>query len=361
MAVDNTKANPEDSRKSEVNSSVEDEIIQLGSGLISLGNQIAILSGGVYNINQVFSLREAVGRRLVDLGAANPDLVVLDSEVSNSTFTSLFDVEYPERFIQCYIAEQNMISVAQGLCVSGKIPVAVTFGAFLIRAADQIRMSQYSAPRSNIKIIGTHCGISIGADGPSQMALEDISFFRCIRGSIILYPSDNTSAQKLLELAVNTYNSVTYLRVTRENLPNLYNDTHEFKIGGSKQIISHKLSLITIISAGITLHQAYQASLLLEQEGVYVDLVDLYSVKPMDVETLQRAYAKSNSILVVEDHYPEGGIYEAICSSGIAIKPTYSLAVNVIPRSGTPLELMQMAQIDRDSIVEKVREIIQTF
>ena len=361
MDVDNTKLNPLDSAILESSNLFEAEINQLDSGTNNIGSQIAILSGGVYNVNQVFSLREAVGRRLVELGATNLDLVVLDSEVANSTFTSLFDAEYPERFVQCYIAEQNMISIAQGLCVSGKIPVAVTFGAFLIRAADQIRMSQYSAPRSNLKIIGTHCGISIGEDGPSQMALEDISFFRCIRGSIILYPSDSTSAQKLLELAINTYNPVTYLRITRENLPNLYNETHEFKIGGSKQIISHKLSRITIISAGITLHQAYQACLLLEQEEIYVDLVDLYCVKPMDVETLQRAYAKSSNILVAEDHYPEGGIYEAICSSGIAIKPTYSLAVNIIPRSGTPLELMQMAQIDRDSIVEKVRAIIQTF
>ena len=193
------------------------------------------------------------------------------------------------------------------------------------------------------------------------MALEDISFFRCIRGSVVLYPSDSTSARKLLELAINTYNSITYLRITRENLPTLYNNTHEFSIGGSKQVISHKASKITIVSAGITLHQAYQACLLLEQENIFVDLIDLYSIKPMDTETLKAAYAKSQALLVVEDHYPEGGIYEAICSSGIAIKPTYSLAVNLIPRSGTPSELMAMAEIDTKSIINKVRSILEVF
>jgi transketolase len=341
-----------------ISSSNDFQLDITSSQVSNLESTITSLSGGVYNLDEVFSLRECVGNTLVELGVDNSQLVVLDSEVGNSTFTSLFGQEYPDRFVQCYIAEQNMISVAQGLSIAGKIPVAVTFGAFLMRAADQLRMAQYSAPRSNLKIIGTHCGVSIGADGPSQMALEDISFFRCIRGSVVLYPSDNISAKKLTELAINTYNPITYLRITRENLPNLYNSTHEFVIGGSKQVISHKSSRITIISAGITLHQAYQACLLLEQEGIDVDLIDLYSIKPMDTATLGTAYAKSDNILVVEDHYPEGGIYEAICSSGIAIKPTYSLAVNVIPRSGTPNELMAMVQIDTTSIMEKVRGII---
>lgn len=327
----------------------------------NLKNEIITSASQVYDPNQVFSLRETIGQILAEIGSINKQLIVLDGEVGNSTNTKLFESLYPDKFVQCYIAEQNMISVAQGLSIQGKIPVAVTFGAFLIRAADQLRMSQYSAPRSNLKIIGTHCGVSIGADGPSQMALEDISFFRCIRGSIVLYPSDNTSTKKLLNLAINTYNPITFLRITRENLPNIYNDTHEFTIGGSKQVISHKKSKITIVSAGITLHQSYQASLLLEKESIFVDLIDLYSIKPMNTEMLKTAYAKSEAILVIEDHYPEGGIYEAICSSGVAIKPTYSLAVNIIPRSGTPAELMTLAGIDTQSIIAKVREILVEF
>ena len=327
----------------------------------NLKNEIITSASQVYDPNQVFSLRETIGQILAEIGSINKQLIVLDGEVGNSTNTKLFESLHPDKFVQCYIAEQNMISVAQGLSIQGKIPVAVTFGAFLIRAADQLRMSQYSAPRSNLKIIGTHCGVSIGADGPSQMALEDISFFRCIRGSIVLYPSDNTSTKKLLNLAINTYNPITFLRITRENLPNIYNDTHEFTIGGSKQVISHKKSKITIVSAGITLHQSYQASLLLEKESIFVDLIDLYSIKPMNTEMLKTAYAKSEAILVIEDHYPEGGIYEAICSSGVAIKPTYSLAVNIIPRSGTPAELMTLAGIDTQSIIAKVREILVEF
>ncbi len=329
--------------------------------ITNLENEIIDFNNKIYNQDEIFSLRETVGQTLVKIGSHNNQLIVLDSEVGNSTYSKLFELSHPSRFVQCYIAEQNMISVAQGLSIQGKIPVAVTFGAFLIRAADQLRMSQYSAPRSNLKIIGTHCGISIGADGPSQMALEDISFFRCIQGSIVLYPSDNISTKKLLELAIDRYNPITYLRITRESLPNIYNDTHEFSIGGSKQVISHKKSKITIISAGITLHQAYQASLLLEQENIFVDLIDLYSIKPMNTEMLQAAYATSEAILIVEDHYPEGGIYEAICSSGVAIKPTYSLAVNITPRSGTPAELMKLAKIDTQSVIEKVRGILMTF
>ena len=223
-----------------------------------LENEITSFKNKIYNQNEIFSLRETVGQTLIEIGSHNNQLIVLDSEVGNSTYTKLFESVHSSRFVQCYIAEQNMISVAQGLSIQGKIPVAMTFGAFLIRAADQLRMSQYSAPRSNLKIIGTHCGISIGADGPSQMALEDISFFRCIQGSVVLYPSDNLSTKKLLQLAIDSYNPLTYMRITRESLPNIYNDTHEFSIGGSKQVINHKKSKITIISAGITLHQAYQ-------------------------------------------------------------------------------------------------------
>jgi transketolase len=312
------------------------------------------------NINQIKkSLREEIGNTLLEIGASNPDIVVLDAEVGNSTFSQKFKSEFPDRFIQNYIAEQNMVSTALGLSIRGKIPVSVTFAAFFMRSADQIRMSQYSFPRSNLKFIGTHVGVSIGEDGPSQMALEDISFFRCIFNSVVLYPSDSVSTSKLLKLMVDNRESVSYLRVTRGDLPEIYNNTHDFVIGGSKTLISSKNDLITLISAGITLHECLKVARHFKDKlGINIRVVDVYSIKPLDLDNLNRIYDETQAVIVVEDHYKEGGLYEAICASGELKKSTFSLSVTKLPKSGTPAELLNYMEIDFDAIVKKCTKII---
>jgi transketolase len=310
---------------------------------------------------ELFSMRKAIGDTLSSAIHENPDIIVLDAEVGNSTFTETVKKNFPEHFIQNYIAEQNMASCALGLSIRGKIPVMVTFAAFLIRCADQLRMAQYSYPRSNIKVIGTHVGVSIGEDGPSQMALEDISFFRCIQGSVVLYPSDIVSMQKLLPVMISNRANVSYMRITRADLPKIYNDTQEFEIGGSKNLISSKDDLITVISAGITLHEALKAYEILKEEGIYIRVVDMYSIKPLDKSNLELIYKETAHVIVVEDHYPEGGLYEAICSSGLAIKPTYQLSVTKLPRSGKSAELLSYEEIDFNAIVKKVHKIIASL
>lgn len=311
-----------------------------------------------YQPENKHSLRQAFGQELVNIGHRNPNLIVLDAEVGNSTYTNLFEKSFPDRFVQNFIAEQNMLSASLGLSISGKIPVASTFAAFLTRAADQIRMAQYSAPKANLKIVGTHCGVSIGEDGPSQMALEDISMFRCILDSVVVYPSDVTSCQKLLNLIIDHYTAVSYLRVTRGELPQIYDHSEEFQLGGSKTLVSSSQDQVTIIAAGITLHEAIKAAQVLGLKGIDCRVIDLYSIKPLDLQTLSEAYSQTDFVIVVEDHFREGGIYEAVCSSGVATRPTYSLSVTKTPRSGKPEELLAYEEIDSDAIVDKVLSLI---
>jgi len=304
--------------------------------------------------------RKAYGEGLIEIGKKNSQVVVLDAETSNSTFAYKFKEVFPDRFIECYIAEQNMISTALGMSKMGKIPFVSTFGAFLSRAHDQIRMAQYANP--NIKIIGSHSGVSIGEDGSSQMALEDLAMFRSILKSVVFYPSDYTSCKKLVNLMAET-EGLQFMRTTRADTEILYDENEEFTIGGSKIIKSSDQDAATVIGAGITLHEALKAYQILSEKNIKIRVIDLYSIKPVDSQTIQKALAETNGIIVVEDHFVEGGVFEAVVSDlvqkNVKInKPVKSLAVQKMPMSGKPAELLEYEQIDAKAIATEVEKLI---
>jgi len=255
-----------------------------------------------------------------------------------------------------YIAEQNMVGAALGLSRRGKIPFVSTFAAFFTRAFDQIRMSQYSDP--NIKFVGSHAGVSIGEDGPSQMGLEDIAIFRAILNSVVLYPSDAISTEKLVEEAAK-HDGIVYIRTTRKETPILYRPAEEFTIGGSKVLRKSERDIATVIGAGVTLHEALEAYEVLKKEGIPIRIIDLYTIKPVDETTLREAATATKSIITVEDHYAEGGIGEAV-KSALATSPVpiYSLSVKKKPKSGKPQELLDYEAISRVAIIKKVKELL---
>lgn len=309
-----------------------------------------------YSERSLISTRKAFGEALLELGSANTSLVSLDAEVSNSTYSEIFGKEYPERFFEMFIAEQNMVGAAIGLCRRGKIPFVSTFAAFLTRAHDQIRMAAYT--KANIKFVGSHAGVSIGEDGASQMGLEDISMFRALEGSVVLYPSDAVSTTKLMQAAVS-HKGLVYIRITRKETPVIYHAKEQFEIGGSKILKSSDKDVLTVVGAGITVFEALKAYEQLEKDGIFIKVIDLYSAKPIDCATLLRAGEVTKGIIIVEDHRPEGGIFESVSSCLSSNKiPVYSLAVNKMPRSGTPEELLGYEQIDSKAIVEKVKELL---
>ncbi len=310
------------------------------------------------NYEESLSTRQAYGHALVKLYEKFPTMVVMDGEVSNSTFTGEFNKAYPSRFFEMFIAEQNMVSVALGLAIRGKIPFVSTFAAFFTRAFDQIRMAQYAGVKANIKFVGSHVGVSIGEDGPSQMGLEDISQFRVIQGSVVLYPSDHVSEEKLTEEAAK-HQGLVYIRTTREKTPPLYKETDSFPIGGSKVLRNSPEDCLTVVAAGITLHEALAAYESLEKTGIKIRVIDLYSIKPIDKVVLEKAAVETRGIIVVEDHYPQGGmadaVREAVGNIGTAI---YSLAVTKIPRSGKPQELLSYEEIDSLAIIAQVKKVL---
>jgi transketolase len=284
-------------------------------------------------------------------------MVVLDAEVSNSTFSEIFKASYPERFFEMYIAEQNMVGNALGLSIRGKIPFVSTFAAFLTRAFDQIRMSQYSL--ANIKFCGSHAGVSIGEDGSSQMGLEDIAMFRTLLNSVVLYPADAVSTEKLVE-EMAKQQGIAYIRTTRKDTPIIYRNDEAFRIGGSKVLKSNKSDVASVVAAGITLHETLKAYEELKQEGISVRVIDLYSIKPIDAETLVHAAKQTGIIVTVEDHFAEGGLGEAVQSAlaGAGV-PVYSLAVRNMPRSGKPDELLGYEEISHTSIAGAVKDAIR--
>lgn len=309
-----------------------------------------------FNFNKETSTREAYGDALVRLGEINPYLVVLDAETSNSTFAIKFKERFKNRFFEMFTAEQNMISTACGLSTQGYIPFVSSFSAFLTRGLDQMRMAQYS--NSNIKITGSHAGVSIGKDGPSQMGLEDLAMARSLLKSTVFYPSDAVSTLKLVNLMCLT-NGLFYLRTTRGKTPILYSPYDEFKIGGSKIIYESKQDKAVVFAAGITVHQAIEAYNRLKKEGVNICVVDLYSVKPIDKKTINALTLKIKNIIVVEDHYPCGGLGEAVLSSlSSNTSKEYNfrhLCVNKLPMSGTCKELLEYEGINADSITGAVK------
>jgi transketolase len=300
--------------------------------------------------------REAYGHALVRLGESDPRVVALDGDVKNSTFAEAFMQRFPERFVECFIAEQNMVSTAAGLAAQGFIPFASSFACFLERAADQIRMVGIS--RSNVKLCGSHAGISIGEDGPSQMALEDLAFFRAIPEAVVFYPSDGVSTDAVVQLAASRKGPV-YIRTTRGKTPALYPEDAAFTVGGLKVLRRSDRDRVAIVAAGITLHEALAAHDELAGEGIAVRVIDLYCVKPVDVAALLEAgRACAQGVLTVEDHYLEGGlgaaVLEALGDTGVRV---HRLAVREIPRSGPPKKLLERYGIGRAAIVTKVREL----
>ncbi len=308
-----------------------------------------------YELGSLIATRKAYGNALNNLGALDESVVALDGEMNNSTYSEIFAKNYPNRYYEMFIAEQNMISVSSGLSRIGLKPFASTFAAFWSRAYDQIRMGQYS--HSNLKIMGSHCGVSIGPDGSSQMAVEDIGMFRAILNSVVLYPSDAVSTDRLMSKIID-YNGISYLRCTRAETPVIYDNNETFEIGGSKTLQSSESDKITVIAAGITLHEALKAYDILKEKGINIRVIDLYSIKPLDLETLKKANNETDQIIVVEDHYREGGIYEAICSSQTIHKPIHSLCVTKMSCSGKPEELLRLMEIDTQAIVELVEGLL---
>src|SRR6266542_2759018 len=254
--------------------------------------------------------RQAYGEALAKLGKLNPAVVALDGDVKNSTHAELFKKACPERYVEGFIAEQNMVATAVGLAAYGKIPFVSTFACFLTRAFDQIRMAAIS--RANVKFSGSHCGVSIGEDGPSQMGLEDLAMFRVIPGSVILYPADAVSTERCVELAAGT-RGIVYIRTTRPKTPVLYDPDEAFAVGGLKVLRQSEGDRVTVVAAGVTLHEALKAHAELNGQGIAIRIIDLYSVKPLDRESLlAAARATGGRLITVEDHYSQGGLGDAV-------------------------------------------------
>ena len=304
--------------------------------------------------------RKAFGETLAAM-AARPDLVVLDGEVSNSTHTEDFQKVAPDRFIELYIAEQCMAGVAVGLQALGKTVFAATFGAFLTRAYDFVRMAAVS--RADLRLSGSHAGVSIGEDGPSQMALEDLAMMRAVHGSAVLYPADGNAAAKLTS-AMAERPGISYIRTTREKTPKLYDAGEEFPIGGSKVLRRSDADRATVVGAGVTVFEALKAASALDADGVAVRVIDAYSVKPIDAETLRTALGETGTVVVVEDHWIEGGlgdaVLEALAAGGELSGRVIKLAVTGLPGSGTADELREAAGISAARIAETVRGVLGT-
>jgi transketolase len=303
--------------------------------------------------------RKAYGDALVALGAVRPDMVVLDAEVSNSTHADEFKKAYPDRFFEMFIAEQQMVSAAVGFAVLGKRAFASTFAAFFTRAYDQIRMAAVS--NATIHLAGSHAGVSIGEDGPSQMALEDLAMMRAVFGSTVLYPCDANQTAQLVKQMVDL-KGISFLRTTREKTPTLYPPGEEFPVGKARVVKQSADDHVCVIGAGITVHEALKAYEKLKQAGVSVRVIDAYSVKPIDRETLhQAARDVGGKLVVVEDHWPEGGLGDAVLEAFTgtdAPKATViKLGVQGMPGSGTPAQLMNAAGIDADHIVQAVHRL----
>lgn len=313
-----------------------------------------------YEVNKdKVATRKAYGDALKALGEAVPQLVALDGEVSNSTYAEEFAKAFPNRYFEQYIAEQQMIAAAVGLSVRGYIPFASTFAAFLTRAYDFIRMAAIS--RANIRLCGSHAGVSIGEDGPSQMALEDLAMMRAVFGSTVLYPCDpNQTAQLAAEMT--KHDGVVYMRTTRAALPTIYAPDETFSVGGSKVLRESDADQVAVIAAGITVHEALQAYEQLRSEGITIRVIDAYSVKPIDNETVLAASQAVGKIITVEDHWPEGGLGEAVTEvftqSAGQFPQIAKLAVHSMPGSGTPAELIEDAGISAHHIVLAVKAML---
>lgn len=310
-----------------------------------------------YNLGDLIATREAYGAALVRIGEVNQAVVAMDGDTKNSTYAEKFAKKFPERFTECYIAEQNLVAVAIGFGTRGKVPFASTFATFFTRAFDQIRVAGIS--NANLKLVGSHVGVSIGEDGPSQMALEDLAMMRAVVGSVVLYPSDAVSTEKLLEVMAQT-RGIFFLRTSRPKTPVLYGNDEKFPIGGAKIVRQKAGDKVTVVGAGVTLHEAVKAADLLAKEGIGITVVDAYSIKPLGKDVIKAAAAKTGNVVVtVEDHYAEGGLGDAVAGElscdGVKV---HKLAVRELPRSGKAEELLAKFGIDAAAIVKKVKSLV---
>jgi transketolase len=308
-----------------------------------------------YEVGSAVATRKAYGEALAALGGERGDVVALDGEVSNSTYAEIFRDAHPDRYFEMFIAEQQMIAAAVGLQVLDWKPFASTFAAFMTRAYDFIRMGAIS--RATLKLCGSHAGVSIGEDGPSQMGLEDLAALRAVHGSTVLYPCDGNQTVKLVR-AMSDVEGISYLRTTRADTSVIYGPGDEFPVGGSKTVRSSDDDDVTIVAAGITLHEALKAADALAGEGISARVIDCYSVKPIDAETLRAA---GTPIVTAEDHWAEGGLGEAVLAAlaDSDERPQVSvLAVREMPHSGKPAELLAAAGIDADAIAAAARKLV---
>jgi transketolase len=309
-----------------------------------------------YKAGDFIATREAYGNALLRIGEVDPRVVAMDGDTKNSTYADKFFKKFPERFTECFIAEQNMVGVATGFAARGKVPFASTFACFLTRAFDQIRVAGIS--QSNLKLAGSHVGVSIGEDGPSQMGLEDIAMMRAVSGSKVLYPCDAVSAEKLVEQMALT-NGVCFLRTSRPKTPVIYGNNETFPIGGAKVLRQSANDKATVVAAGVTLFEALKAADALKSEGIGITVIDAYSIKPLAKDVIKAAAQKTNHLVItVEDHFAEGGLGDAVAGElsrdGIKVQ---KLAVTGFPHSGKPEELMAKFGIDAAAIVKQVKAL----
>ncbi|WP_329348720.1 transketolase [Streptomyces sp. NBC_01261] len=304
--------------------------------------------------------RDAFGQALAALGSARGDVVALDGEVGDSTRAEFFAKEHPDRYFECYIAEQQLVGAAVGLAARGWVPYASTFAAFFTRAYDFIRMAAVSG--AGINLVGSHAGVSIGQDGPSQMGLEDLAMMRAVHGSTVLYPCDANQTARLVA-AMAGLEGVRYLRTSRGAGPVVYGPDEDFPVGGSKVLRFSSRDRLTVVAAGVTVHEALAAADALDREGIQMRVIDLYSVKPVDVETLRQAAEDTGCLLTVEDHHPEGGIGDAVLDAFLDGRPVprlVRLAVRTMPGSASPAEQLHAAGIDAESIAAAGRLLVET-
>jgi transketolase len=310
-----------------------------------------------YTAGQMVATREAFGNALARIGESDPRVVALDGDTKNSTYSERFMKKFPNRFFECFIAEQNMVGVATGLGTRGKVPFASTFAAFFTRAHDQIRMAGHS--HANLKLVGSHVGVSIGEDGGSQMGLEDLATMRAVIDSVVLYPSDAVSTEKLVEQMAQS-KGVAFLRTSRPKTPVIYKNEEQFPVGGAKILRQSASDKVTVIGGGITVFEALKAADALAKENINITVIDAYSLKPLAKDTIRAAALKTNNqVITVEDHYPEGGLGDTVAgelsADGIRV---HKLAIFETPRSGKPEELIAKYGIDSAAIIKKVKGLV---
>jgi transketolase len=309
-----------------------------------------------YKLGDMVATREAFGNALARIGPVDPRIVALDGDTKNSTYSEKFLKKCPERFTECFIAEQDMIGVATGFGARGKAPFASTFATFFARAFDQIRIAGISM--ANLKLVGSHVGVSIGEDGPSQMGLEDIAMMRAVAGSVVLYPSDAVMTEKLVEYMARN-RGIQFLRTSRPKTPVIYGPQEAFPVGSAKVLRESESDRVTVVAAGVTLFEALKAADQLKSEGVGITVIDAYSIKPLGKDVILQAARKTNNLVVtVEDHYPQGGLGDTVAGElspeGIKV---HKLAVMELPRSGKPEELVARYGIDSAAIMQKVKSL----